>query len=91
MSGLVCLPCGKFFRPKKNGVWIEEGMPISKTEWGPYKIWQADLVECPSCRTEVVTGFGMKAAVEHFQPDYSKFREMAKPIARIDDCGGLMP
>jgi len=93
-NGLACIPCGKFFRVKKGGVAIEEGMPLTGDvhgPWGPYKLWMADLCECPGCGAQVAAGFGHAPVAEHYQPGYRDMAERMKPIARVDDCGGKKP
>lgn len=87
MPMIVCLKCNKFYHPKKIGVAIEEGMPLGDGEvWGPYKLWQADLLECRSCGDEIVAGFGSQPIAERYQPDYAENVERFAPIARIEDC-----
>ena len=96
MSRMVCVTCRKFLHPKKTGVCVEEGMPIaepglgddgrSKTGWGPYKLWMADLYECRECGTEVIAGFGANHFAEHYQKNYAAVRERADPLLRVDDC-----
>ncbi len=48
----VCSKCEVEFRPSKNGVEV-----VDYASFGPYKIWEADEWECPSCHTKVITGF----------------------------------
>lgn len=99
MSGLACVTCRKFFRVKKGGVYFEEGMPLgpvqadgSPERWGPYKLWAADLLECPDCGTQaVMTGPMQRPISEHYMPDYEKVRAVLAPFTRIDDCGGKRP
>ena len=89
--GLVCARDMKFLRIKKNGVFIEEGMPDGAGGWQSYKLWVADLYECPQCGFELVTGFGHAPVREHFVSDYRKWLELNRPIGRVDDCGGARP
>jgi len=82
----ICVRCCLFFKPAKNGVAIEEGRPIAGGEWGPYKLWQADLYECRGCGTQIVTGFGRGPVAEHYEADYMQTRAAFNPILRVDDC-----
>ena len=96
MSGLACVTCSKFYRVKKQGVAVEEGMPRGGRDgepetWHPYKLWMADLCECPGCGAQVVMGFGARPIAEHYQREYATLRERYAPITRIDDCGGKKP
>lgn len=90
--GLVCVKCMKFFRVKKQGVAIEEGMPLNdQLEWGSYKLWMADLHECPGCGAQIMAGFGWHPVAEHFQEGYQQTKDNLQPIGRVDDCGGAKP
>lgn len=74
-SNYLC-GCGRFMRVKKNGVTVEE-----VTEDGsPYKLWDADLLECVECGTEIIAGFGRGPLAEHYQPDYMDQRERLAPV-----------
>ncbi len=91
MSGLACARCFKFMRTTKIGVYIEEGMPYADGTWHPYKLWMADLCECPECGARMVTRFGRGPIAEHYQPHYREVVEAVSPIGRVDDCGGRKP
>lgn len=82
---IVCSDCKLFFKPKRNGVYIEEGMPVQGGEWAPYKIWAADLYECCGCGKQIITGFGHGPIAEHFQPGYKQILERLTPL-RVNDC-----
>jgi len=62
----VCVKCGKSMRPKENGI-----RAVEMADFGPYKIWMADLWKCPSCGIEIISGFGNKPEAGHFQPDFT--------------------
>lgn len=100
MSGIACAKCHKFFRVKKIGVFFEEGMPVSDPDaskpeprvWTSYKLWAADLLECPACGAElVITGPGQQPVAEHYQPDYVETVAKYSPLFRVDDDGGKRP
>jgi sarcosine oxidase delta subunit len=68
-SNYLC-GCGRFMRPKKNSVTVEE-----VTEDGrPYKLWDADLWECPECGNRIVAGFASQPLAEHYQHTYEATR-----------------
>lgn len=74
-SSYLC-GCGRFMRVKKNSVTVEE-----LTEDGaPYKLWDADLLECVECGVELIAGFGKGPLAEHWQPTYAATRERLAPI-----------
>lgn len=87
----ICMTCKKFYRPKKNGVTIEEGMPVDRgkllaRKWVPYKLWRGDLMECPSCHHQIVHGFGYQPLAEHYQKNYDRIKAAEGVIAFIEDC-----
>src|SRR5437016_290576 len=91
---MICVKCQRFFRVKKNGVKVEELRPRSSEskpgkpeEWAPYKLWYADLYECPGCGFETIGGFGMEPIVEHYEDRYSAVRELEPPYVQVADCG----
>lgn len=90
MTKPVCVKCGLFYRPKKNGQIFEEGKPFQasssdkvryveqegeRNSWTGYKLWQADLWECRGCGNQIISGSGVAPLGEHFQSDYEKLRE----------------
>jgi hypothetical protein len=94
MPMIVCMKCQLFFHPKKNGVMVEEGMPVTtayatleeRTEWKPYKLWHADLLECRGCGDQIVAGFARQPYSEHYHPDYNEIKANDPPIVFVKDC-----
>lgn len=74
ISNVFCAKCKRFMEAEKNGVTVEEMMEGNR----PYKLWKADLYQCPKCGNEIITGFASDAFAEHFQEDYQqqKVREV---------------
>lgn len=52
----VCVKCQREMIPAKNGIGV-----LDMTDFGPYKVWDADLWRCPDCGHEIITGFGCNA------------------------------
>ena len=75
-GGVLCVACGVVMRVKQNSVTVEELMSDDE----PYKLWDADLFECPVCGVEVITGFGRLPIAEHYQPRYAEQRERLAPL-----------
>lgn len=75
-SAYVCTDCHRFMVIKRNGVTVEELMD----DGAPYKLWDADLYECPNCGVQIATGFAQAPLAEHFQPTYDRMRERLAPI-----------
>ena len=98
MTKPICVKCGLFFRPKKNGQMWEEGKPSNDetpvrhtepdgTEWTSYKIWQGDLWECRDCGVQVIVGTGAKPWFEHYQEEYAAAREACEhSLIFVHDC-----
>lgn len=70
-NGQYLCGCGRFMRPEKNGVTVEELME----DGAPYRLWDADLWACPECGARIVSGFGREPLAEHYQPNYQEQRE----------------
>lgn len=86
----ICVKCELFYKPKKNGVYVIEGMPkTSKTAehaWVPYKLWCADLWECKGCGDQIIDRSGLhEIAIQH-QPDFQKLCDEFKPLLQVNDC-----
>ena len=74
MPKMVCVNCQTELQIEKTGVFVIEMFldpPV------PYKIWNADLWQCPGCHTEIVSGFASHQLVEHYEDD---FEDMYKAI-----------
>lgn len=74
-SNYLC-GCGRFMRVKRNSVTVEELLE----DGSPYKLWNADLFECPECGVEVIAGFGRAPIAEHYQPTYADTRTRLGPV-----------
>ena len=61
----VCVKCEVDMRPEMNGVGL-----LDMADYGPVKVWDADLWKCPKCGIEVVAGFGSNAIVHHFEDTF---------------------
>ena len=87
---IACPACRKFYHPVKNGVAIEEGMPLGEHDgrdgWGPYRLWMADLLECRGCGTRVLyTTPNQQPIIEHYERGYAKAVALYAPMCRIED------
>ncbi len=90
----ACVKCRRFYRPKKNGFPMIEGMPVvngaepglaEPEAWQPYKLYQGDLWECRGCGAEIVVGCGTPIA-EHFQPTFEQTVESLGATLQVNDC-----
>jgi hypothetical protein len=92
----ICVPCQRFYRPKKNGFPFIEAAPyrgfhvLPGTEeagdWRPDKLWVGDLWECKGCGAQIVVGTGRSPIVEHFQDNFKWTVEQYKPTLQVNDC-----
>lgn len=86
----ICVPCGLFFRPAKNGFIVEEGKPDAgdpvrwsgknpgddrDREWSSYKLWNGDKWKCKGCGAEIVVGIIGVPLNEHYREDYETVRQ----------------
>ena len=62
-------------------------MVCEYANFGPYKIWYADLWKCPNCKNEIIVGFGCAPVAEHFQKDFQYWLKKVEYIIviRIED------
>lgn len=100
----ACVRCQCFYRPKKNGQAVIEGMPTPMDgeattrdgpeirgrrqpgAWQPYKLWIADLWECPDCGHELIAGWATGPLLEHYQPEFNAEALARRPCIQINDC-----
>lgn len=94
----ICVPCQRFFRPKKNDFFFTEMMPKAGTNyppagtaapelWEPYKVWAGDLYECEGCGAQIVSGFGRAPLSEHYLPEFSAVRQRyGAEQLEVKDC-----
>jgi hypothetical protein len=95
----ACVRCQCFYRPKTNGVSVEERMPVRPDflppeqemrgrrfpeHWQPYKVWMADLWECPDCGHQLVAGYGGRPIAEDWESSFEAERALA--TVTINDC-----
>jgi len=60
-----CVDCECDFKPEKNGVYL-----LEMADFGPYKLWNADLWKCPSCGREIISGYGKTPVASHHEEDF---------------------
>jgi len=77
MPRMVCVKCQIKLKIKRNGVHVVETFGVDSDE--PYKLWRADLWECPDCGAQVVSGFGASNYAEHYEADFAEQLRAAEP------------
>ncbi len=91
----VCVPCQRFFYPKKNGYDFLEGMPTVQgalpgtaepENWAPYKLWRGDLWACKGCGAEIVVGVAGGPIAEHYQDNFKQALLHFPPQLKVNDC-----
>jgi DNA-directed RNA polymerase subunit RPC12/RpoP len=94
MAMIVCIDCGKFFHPFKNGVVFEEGMPTGRStymnpeemEWTSYKLWRSDELACPGCGKHILGGVAFGPFAIQHELHYKELREKCKVRVFVKDC-----
>ena len=91
----ICVPCGRFYRPEKNGVLFVEMVheaPALGSGYSPYKLWSGDKWKCSNCGSEVIVGVGREPISEHYYPDFTETMERARiwqgdgrPLLQVND------
>ena len=69
----LCIKCKVNYKTVKTGVDVEE-----TASFGSYKLWEADLKQCPKCGHQIVSGFARDNYAEHYQEDYLVKLEKAR-------------
>jgi hypothetical protein len=91
----ICVPCRRFYRPRKNNFFFVEAMPDSGDvlpglaeieRWKPYKLWAGDLWECDGCGAQIISGVAREPIREHYQPDFESVRMQLGADFQINDC-----
>ena len=84
--GTCCVKCQTYFAVEKNGVFVTETFDDGVT---PYKVWRADLLQCPDCGAQLVTGFPREPYSEHFMPDFQE--ALGRATITIKGCPRRLP
>ena len=89
----ACVPCQRFFRPKRNSINVLEGKPIGRnvppglsaaSNWNPYKVWNADLWVCEGCGAEIIVGYGAAPIAQDYLPGFEE--AVSSCTHKINDC-----
>jgi len=96
MQKPVCLKCACYFRPHRNGVYYVEMKPKAGHNpargrkepegWEPYKVWQADLWQCPECKSLMICGSGRNPVTVSHMDNFSKWVSDPSVILLVNDC-----
>ena len=92
----ICVPCQRFYRPKKNGVYFIECMQKhsgaasgrkAPHSWRPYKVWIGDLWHCLDCGQELIVGVGQVPISEQYKPDFADWiKNTGADWLEVKDC-----
>ena len=80
----VCVQpyCGCEMRPEQNGVGL-----LYHANDHPYKLYLADLWECPKCHHQIIYGRGIEPIAEHYQENFKEqVNRFKKPGERLFEC-----
>ena len=70
ISKPICVKCEIEMSMIRSGVNVAEMFRGNEI----YKVWKADLWECPICKVQVTSGYGSMPLAHHFQDDISKYK-----------------
>jgi hypothetical protein len=92
----ICIPCQRFYKPKKTGFYFLEGYPSGNGKappgtaepqaWRPYKLWAGDIYECNGCGGRIIVGAGLKPLAEHYQDGFDEMVERYGAKFQVNDC-----
>lgn len=92
----ICVPCQRFFRCTKTGVYFTEGQPKQNgappgtqapEQWEPYKVWAGDEFTCQGCGAKVIVGFSQRPLTEHYEADFDKIQQrLGADKYQVNDC-----
>lgn len=91
----ICVPCHRFYRPEKNGVYFLEGYPINNNAkpgieqaelWKPYKLWAGDRWRCEGCGHLLISGVGHSPISEHYKPTFEQSVASFGATFQVNDC-----
>ena len=74
-TGYCCSKCQAAYVPLKNDIVVVETMGDEEDK--PYKLWCADILECPKCNHILISGFGQMHFSEHYEPDFGDLMKKA--------------
>lgn len=73
MPKLVCVTCTTELKPVSNDTLV-----IETASFGPYKVWNADVWQCPVCGREIIAGFASEPILEHYEDGFVEKLDIAK-------------
>lgn len=76
-SNYICVKCEKEVMPAKIGVTVEEHRKEEQSRglpplWAAYKIWTADVLQCPECGAQILAGFPDRPVAHHHEENYAE-------------------
>ena len=80
-----CVDCKTGYVPLKNDVVVLETIDDLMQ---PYKLWCADLIECPKCNHRLLVGFGKQCIAEHYMPRFDEILEKYKEAGVLFTISG---
>jgi len=84
--GYACVPCQTCIRPRKNDI----DVIVEDSEGRPWKLWSADLWECPSCGARTILGYGQQHYAEHYEDDFNRLLALALKRGHAYGVHGLL-
>jgi len=79
-TGKSCVSCQTYLATRKCGVVVLETFDDGR----PYKVWRADLLECPDCGFQIITGYAAQPLAEQHEPGFDS--ELQRVQYTINGC-----
>lgn len=76
----ICIKCQIAFRPLENGITV---IDMFSQPPKPYRMWQADLFECPICKAQIVSGFADEALIHHHENGFEDWLRQRDRCSRV--------
>lgn len=78
-TGYCCSKCRAAYVPLKNDIVVLETMEEDE----PYKLWCADILECPLCNHILISGFGQRPIALSYRDEFAEL------VQKYHDAGVL--
>ena len=78
MPKAICIKCKVEYKPLETGAYAAEMFKGNNI----YKIWSADIWQCPICKNKIALGFAQNPIAHHFETEkVEKLKDGIKAFA----------
>ena len=85
-TGHACMACQEQYVPLKNDIFVAQteivvgNVTLDQTI---YKLWCADLLECPGCHHIIISGYGQEPVSTWHEKDHREVIERARSTGHL--------